>query len=256
MASASTSLAGSISARRLARSNTFAGGESGLLDAIEAWIERGAGNAERLRAVAARLGQLKEKAEAKAADVASAAELQPVKEDGGMADAFIPTNAPPIQEQVSTQVKASQDKKQDEVVPGCAASKANDDNASLSAVNLTGTGLPPAAQGQSTPIDLARYTEPMSLWAALMTGHVRLVKMSWLIRHAKAKGILVRRQELPEEAFISIDELKRMYGNGNRDGVLPIIAISFCWETAAHPDPEGKQLASIAAMMEEEQAKY
>ena len=41
----------------------------------------------------------------------------------------------------------------------------------------------------------------MSIWVALMTGHVRLVKMSWLIKHAKAKGILSRRQELPEEAF-------------------------------------------------------
>ena len=108
----------------------------------------------------------------------------------------------------------------------------------------------------SPTIDLARYTEPMSIWVALMTGHVRLVKMSWLIKHAKAKGILSRRQELPEEAFISVEELKRMYGDGNKDGVLPIIAISFCWDTAAHPDPQGKQLATVAATLEREQKKY
>ena len=107
MASASTSLAGSISARRLARSNTFAGGESGLLDAIEAWIERGAGNAERLRVVAARLAQLKEKAEAKAAEMASAAELQPVKEDSGMADASAATNAPSTHEEVPTRAEVA-----------------------------------------------------------------------------------------------------------------------------------------------------
>ena len=112
------------------------------------------------------------------------------------------------------------------------------------------------APAGKTHVDLDRYTKPMSIWVALMTGHVRLVKMSWLIKHAKAKGILSRRQELPEEAFFSVDELKRMYGNGNRDGVLPIIAISFCWLTASHPDPEGKQLATVAAMMEKEQAKY
>ena len=106
-----------------------------------------------------------------------------------------------------------------------------------------------SAPADTTHVDLlGRYTKPISIWVALMTGHVRLVKMSWLIKHAKAKGILSRRQELPEEAFFSVDELKRMYGDGNRDGVLPIIAISFCWLTASHPDPEGKQLATILKM--------
>ena len=143
---------------------------------------------------------------------------------------------------------------------GCAASKADGDRAAPLSDSTLVSGLPPTGQQQgalqSTTIEIARYTEPMSIWVALMTGHVRLVKMSWLIKHAKAKGILSRRQELPEEAFISVEELKRMYGDGNYDGVLPIIAISFCWLTAAHPDPEGKQLATIAAMMEKEQAKY
>ena len=86
-------------------------------------------------------------------------------------------------------------------------------------------------QPQSATIDLARYTKPESIWVALMSGHVRLVRMSWLIEHSKAKGVLARRQELPKEAFISVDELKTLYGDGNTDGVLPIIAISFCWPT-------------------------
>ena len=116
MASTSTSLAGSISARRLARSNTFAGGESGLLDAIEAWIERGAGNAERLRAVAARLAQLKEKAEAKAAEVAPVAELQPVEEDGGMADASTAIIASSAHDEVLTRAEAA--------IPDVASAKA------------------------------------------------------------------------------------------------------------------------------------
>ena len=113
-----------------------------------------------------------------------------------------------------------------------------------------------AAAHEPVIIDLARYTEPTSIWEALMTGHVRLVKMSWLIAAAEEKRILARRQELPDEAFISVEELKRMYGDGNKDGVLPIIAISFCWLTPSHPDPEGKQLATVAAMMQKEQAKY
>ena len=89
-----------------------------------------------------------------------------------------------------------------------------------------------------------------------MTGHVRLLKMSWLIAHHKARKILMRRQELPEEAFISVKELQRLYGTGNRDGVLPIIAISFCWLTPAHPDPAGEQLAIVAAALECEREQY
>ena len=68
--------------------------------------------------------------------------------------------------------------------------------------------------------------QPTSIWLALATGHVRLVKSSWLIKQSKAGKVLSRRQELPKEAFITLAELKTMYGDGNRDGVLPVIAIS------------------------------
>ena len=135
-----------------------------------------------------------------------------------------------------------------------------------SASNI-GSALALAAQSQTAgehasvqtlaaAVDLTRYTEPMSVWEALTKGHVRLVKMSWIIEWSKAGKILARRQDLPEEAFISVDELKALYGKGNRDGVLPIIAISFCWLTPQHPDPEGKQLAMVAAQLEREKAKY
>ena len=40
------------------------------------------------------------------------------------------------------------------------------------------------------------------------------------------------------------------------DGVLPIIAISFCWLTPAHPDPDGKQLKVVAAALERERFNY
>jgi hypothetical protein len=71
-----------------------------------------------------------------------------------------------------------------------------------------------------------------------------------VVKHAKAGGILMRRQELPEEAFISVEELERMFGDGNYDGVLPIIAISFCWLTPPHPDPRGVQLQTIATVLD------
>ena len=104
--------------------------------------------------------------------------------------------------------------------------------------------------------DLDRYIKPDSIWAALLTGHIRLLRMTWLIAHGKAGRILTRRQELPDEAFVGLPELKRLYGRGNPDGILPIIAISFCWLTPAHPDPEGIQLATIGRVLEREQVKY
>eukprot|EP00966_Prymnesium_polylepis_P158109 3654424-Prymnesium_polylepis.1 len=40
----------------------------------------------------------------------------------------------------------------------------------------------PEAQSEMTPAlapDLKRYTKPQSIWAALRTGHVRLLRASW-----------------------------------------------------------------------------
>jgi hypothetical protein len=104
--------------------------------------------------------------------------------------------------------------------------------------------------------DLERYTKPASIWAALMTGNVRLLRASWLVVHGKAGGILARRQDLPDEAFIGVEELQRMFGEGNGDDVLPIIAISFCWAIPAHPDPDDSQLRTIVEVLEREMEKY
>ena len=40
------------------------------------------------------------------------------------------------------------------------------------------------------------YTEPKRIWEALETGHVRLVRMSWLIALANTNGTLARRHPL------------------------------------------------------------
>ena len=100
---------------------------------------------------------------------------------------------------------------------------------------------------QTAPSDVASVTPP-----AGGVAKVRLPKASYLVRLASEGGVLRRRQELPEEAFITVDELKALYGEGNRDGVLPIVGISFCWDTPPHPDPRGKQLATVAAALERE----
>eukprot|EP00966_Prymnesium_polylepis_P170141 3933366-Prymnesium_polylepis.1 len=89
-----------------------------------------------------------------------------------------------------------------------------------------------------------------------MSGNVRLLRASWVVKHGKAGCILAQRQDLPEEAFIGVDELKQMFGEGNRDGVLPIIAISFCWARPAHPDADCSQLRSIVKVLEQEMQTY
>ena len=68
--------------------------------------------------------------------------------------------------------------------------------------------------------------------------------------------MLCRRQELPPDAFIGVEELKSLYGDGNRDGVLPVLSVSFCWDTPPHPDPSGKQVATVATALEREMPEY
>eukprot|EP00959_Pyramimonas_sp_CCMP1952_P190656 3987427-Pyramimonas_sp.AAC.1 len=54
--------------------------------------------------------------------------------------------------------------------------------------------------------------------------------------------VLNRRQELPEEAFVSADDLRAVWeagGRGGRDQVAPIVTISSCWDSREHPDPSG-----------------
>ena len=106
----------------------------------------------------------------------------------------------------------------------------------------------PAAAAASSQLVMEpnRYTKPDAIWSALKTESVRLMRMTSIIELAEAGGILPRRQEIEDAAFVGVEELQRLYGEGNRDGVLPIATISFCWDEAGHPDPRGVQLGARA----------
>jgi len=54
-----------------------------------------------------------------------------------------------------------------------------------------------------------------------MSQHPRYlpVVLGTVMEDAKAGGILVRRLDLPEEAFISVEELEEMFGEGHTDVV-------------------------------------
>ncbi|CAK0845913.1 unnamed protein product [Prorocentrum cordatum] len=110
--------------------------------------------------------------------------------------------------------------------------------------------------------DLARYTDAASLFDALAftvddLHPVRLVRMTWLLQQRGT--VLKRRQELPEKAFVSADELRAVWeagGRGGKDQVAPIVTISFCWDSREHPDPDGVQLNLVIDTLEEERRKY
>ncbi|CAK0848214.1 unnamed protein product [Prorocentrum cordatum] len=111
--------------------------------------------------------------------------------------------------------------------------------------------------------DPTRYTDATSLFDALAftvegLHPVRLVRMSWLLQQRGT--VLKRRQELPEEAFVSAGELRAIWEASGRGGewdkVAPIITISFCWDSREHPDPNGVQLSLVIDTLEQERHKY
>ena len=107
-----------------------------------------------------------------------------------------------------------------------------------------------------------RYSRAESVWRALNGPGVMLLRASYLIDLAKDKhGILQRRQDLPDKAFLSLAQLQRIHAEASPvltgfDGVLPIVAVSACWLSATHADPRGEQLRLIGATLERELPKY
>ena len=78
---------------------------------------------------------------------------------------------------------------------------------------------------------------------------VRLVDARYIVELSKRGGKIVRRQELPEEAFIGLDTLKRLpWGNGGN--CLRVIAVSHPWQQPDHPDPKEVNLTLLAKVLE------
>ena len=74
---------------------------------------------------------------------------------------------------------------------------------------------------------------------------VKLIDMRFIIALGELGGTMVRRQDLPKEAFIDLDTLKRLGG----PGTLPIISISHPWQQQDHPDPKEVNLQLLAKVM-------
>ena len=69
-------------------------------------------------------------------------------------------------------------------------------------------------------------------------------KSTWIINLALVDfGRMTSRQELPDEAFFTYDELRRTCGGTQRKD---IIALSYMWLTKEHPDPFAETLRELA----------
>ena len=75
---------------------------------------------------------------------------------------------------------------------------------------------------------------------------VKLIDMRFIIALGELGGTMVRRQDLPKEAFIDLDTLKRLKSGFN---CLPIISISHPWQQPDHPDPKEVNLQLLAKVM-------
>ena len=126
---------------------------------------------------------------------------------------------------------------------------------------------------EGKPPDSEIYFKPEKMYSLMRRGSdgspapVRLLRLSWLLQQARRGAVLPRRQELPEEAFLSEAEVRALpRGHVGKDcetcGCMPddqradkplrIIAISYGWLTPEHPDPDGEQLRRFAQQIERE----
>jgi hypothetical protein len=85
---------------------------------------------------------------------------------------------------------------------------------------------------------------------ALADGAIALVRAEWLVGPA-AGPRLVRRQELPAEAFVPAEEAAAMLDRGDRS----LLVVSHAWMTPSHPDPLGVTLRALQAYVRAEDAR-
>jgi hypothetical protein len=78
---------------------------------------------------------------------------------------------------------------------------------------------------------------------------IRLVDAKYLIELAQSGGALLRRQDLPESAFITLEDLRRMSKGGQFHDCLRIFCVSHPWLQPDHCDPKGDNLRLLARVL-------
>jgi len=99
-----------------------------------------------------------------------------------------------------------------------------------------------------------KYASDHSIVNAMNFGHTILLRGRWIVEKCscKEKFVLSRRQDMPADAYWRPGELRPSTAAGHLlddEGLVKVVAISYCWWTPQHPDPNGEQLMTIAAVL-------
>ena len=86
--------------------------------------------------------------------------------------------------------------------------------------------------------------------ATLGDSAVRLLDARFLIELSKRGGRLACRQQLPEAAFLRLDDLKRLPKGGDYGDCLRVASVSHAWQQPDNPDPKGLNLKLLADFLE------
>jgi len=84
----------------------------------------------------------------------------------------------------------------------------------------------------------------------LTTGAMRLLSAAWLIMQDDSY-VLQRRQDLPEEAFVSPKSAAEMF-----DKMYGVVVISYGWLSRKHPDPTGFHIRTVRMYLEKHQDMF
>jgi hypothetical protein len=216
------SLAGSISARRLARSASRAeAGADGLLGALGEWISS-EHDERKLRSVASTLGVMQEQAERRADAVGAAApELEAV------------SPAPEACPAVSSEQSASDKDAQEQADYETAVAKAKE---------------VPLPRGSTWRLYGGAELEPLLVFTTLIC-------VRWLLKFAKGEvepawkdgqpGVVPAWQQVPEHAKVKVEQLRL----SKMEHGLPVAVLSYGWASQAHPDPTGEQLTRLIPVL-------
>ena len=130
----------------------------------------------------------------------------------------------------------------------CAARRRRGDRSSWQETGATGAGcrVDTGPGGQAVRKTAREYFDPEALLESIANGSIALTRGRWVVKHFEAGGKLVRRQDLPPEAFFTVDELRKLVAALGDNWGLLFVAISYRWLTAIHPDPDAFHLNIVA----------
>jgi len=90
-----------------------------------------------------------------------------------------------------------------------------------------------------------KYISNAAIHEALQNGDVSLIKGSWIVKRCANAGVLPCRQDIETRfpsAFWKPCELQELVQSGS----VMLVAISHCWLSLDHPDPEGIHLKTLS----------